>query len=136
MKKLFTLILIVCMMTAVASAETDLSGMSYDELIDLRQKVTAEIMSRPEWKEVEVPAGTWTVGRDIPAGAYCVKISGSRMANVSVWKNAPKDYSNNGLIYNELISDGSPYGRMELQEGWIVEIGFPVIFTPPISLGF
>ena len=135
MKRIIAFVLVFVCVAVYAVADT-LSDLSFDELIALRGELNKEIMSRPEWKEVEVPAGTWTVGRDIPAGAYCVKIAGNGMVNVSVWKKAPKDYSNNGLVYNELISEGSPYGRMELQEGWIVEIGFPVIFTPPISLGF
>ena len=45
------------------------SWLSTQELIALRKQVDDEIHSRPEWKEVEVPTGTWHVGTDIPAGA-------------------------------------------------------------------
>lgn len=135
MKKLICILLLVCM-TSFASADSiDLSGMSFDELFALRETITAEIMTRPEWKEVKVPAGTWIIGKDIPAGCYCIKAETGKV-NVSVWRKEPQDYSNNGLVYNELISPESAYGRMELKEGWIFEIGKPVIFTPPISLGF
>lgn len=29
-------------------------------------------MSRPEWKAVEVPAGEWIIGQDIPEGYYSI----------------------------------------------------------------
>ena len=64
MKKLFCLFLIVCLIPVFAAAETDLSSMSYAELVELSQQITKEIMSRPDWKQVEVPAGVWNIGTD------------------------------------------------------------------------
>lgn len=136
MKKLFALILVVCMTASFAAAETDLSSMSFSNLLALQKEIVAEIMSRPEWKEVTVPAGTWIVGQDIPAGSYCMKPAGKGKVNITVWKKAVHDYSNNGLIYNELISQDSPYGKMTLQDGQIIEFGSAIIFAPPASLGF
>lgn len=136
MKKFLILIVAVCMMISCAAAESiDLSGMSFDELNALRDSLNAEIMSRPEWKEVTVPAGTWSIGKDIPAGSYSIKTEKGKV-NVCVWKKAVDDYSNNGLAYNELISPDSPLGRVELKEGWILDIGKPIVFAPPLSLGF
>ena len=135
MKKIICILLLVCMTSFAAADAIDLSGLPFDELMELRTRLNAEIISRPEWKEVKVPAGTWVIGKDIPEGCYCVKAEAGKV-NVSVWRKEPQDYSNNGMVYNELVSPDSPYGRMDLKEGWVLEIGKPVIFTPPLSLGF
>ena len=62
MKRLIALIIaVVCMIPAAAlAAGTDLASLSFDELLALRAALESEIVSRPEWKEVNVPAGTWT----------------------------------------------------------------------------
>ena len=80
MKKLFCLLLVVCVIPVFSWAETDLSSMSFDQLLDLRSALNAEIISRPEWKEVVVPAGTWIVGRDIPTGSYSVSSASGDLA--------------------------------------------------------
>ena len=136
MKKIICILLLVCMTSFAAADSIDLSALSYDELLELRSSLNTEIINRPEWKEVTVPAGTWVIGRDIPEGLYCVKSADGKNVNVTVWKKEVNNYSDNGLRYNELVSEKSPYGRMELKEGWILEIGRPCIFTPPVSLGF
>lgn len=135
MKKLIIAILVIVMIPVISLAETDLSSLTYSQLLTLRNELNAELMSRSEWKEVEVPAGTWVVGDQIPAGTYCIKVT-DRLAGVSVWKKAVDDYSDNGLYYNEVITEKSPCGRLTLKKGYIVEISYPVIFTPPMSLGF
>lgn len=136
MKKLIALILVfACLMPVIAVADLDLSGYSFDDLIDLQRQITAEILSRPEWKEVTVPAGDWVVGTDIPAGSYGIR-NDSSTVNLSVWKREVNDYTDNGLLYNELIRKGGTFGKIILKDGWIVSIGSPLVFTPPLSLGF
>lgn len=57
-----------------ATAETiDLSGMSYDELVALKDQINLAIWNSQEWQEVTVPQGVWQVGVDIPAGTWTVK---------------------------------------------------------------
>jgi hypothetical protein len=48
----------------------DLGSMSFDQLVDLRDQITREISTRPEWKDVYVPAGFYEIGVDIPAGRW------------------------------------------------------------------
>lgn len=134
MKKLLCVLLMVCLIPFAVLAETDLKSMSYDELIRLNQAVEREIMSRPEWKEVSVPGGVWRVGEDIPAGTYSIKTD-KRSANFFVWKRAKDDYSDGGLVYNELIRKDEPYGKVTLTDGMVVECD-AVIFAPPMTLGF
>lgn len=131
MKKLLAIILVLCSIVAFASAETDLASMPFDELYALRHKVDAEIMSRPEWKEVTVPAGQWTVGEDIPAGTYSISPSG-RGAYVRFID------AKGGLIDSHIIrSESNAIAKITLPVGYVVEVDDGVvIFAPPKGLGF
>ena len=74
MKKLFTLILAVCMALSVAAADSiDLSGMSFDELVALKEQINLAIWNCQEWQEVTVPQGLYIVGEDIPEGTWTIK---------------------------------------------------------------
>lgn len=68
--------LLALMLSAVtfAHAETfDLSSLSYDELVSLKDQINLAIWNSQEWQEVTVPQGVWLVGEDIPAGTWTVK---------------------------------------------------------------
>ena len=136
MKKLVCILLIALFVTVAAYAETGLEEYSFDELMQIRNMLNAEIMSRPEWKEVTVPAGTWVVGQDIPEGVYSIRNNTKQYVNFSVWREEKDNYSNNGLVYNELIKGGDSFGRIELKTGWIFVSGYQLVFTLPVSLGF
>jgi hypothetical protein len=73
MKKLIVFIVAVILLCpALASAEVDLSGMSFDELVSLRDQINYALMETEEWEEVTVPCGAWKVGEDIPAGKWTI----------------------------------------------------------------
>ena len=74
MKRLITIILILALaIPAVAFADLpDISGLSYDELVQLKDKINLAMWNSQEWQEVTVPAGVWTVGEDIPEGYWTV----------------------------------------------------------------
>lgn len=73
MKKVLCFILIAAMMLTFAFAEDiDLSGLSFEELAVLRDRIQLEMMTRDEWQKVTVPQGLWEVGVDIPAGKWMV----------------------------------------------------------------
>lgn len=59
--------------STISYADFDLSGMSFDELVALKEQVNLAIWNSKEWQEVEVPQGIWEVGKDIPAGKWTVK---------------------------------------------------------------
>ena len=76
MKRFFTLILACAFIFAAlpaAAEEPDLSGLSFDQLVALRERLNLAIWSCQEWQEVTVPAGTWVIGVDIPAGHWTVR---------------------------------------------------------------
>lgn len=106
----------------------------------LRRKDAAPAATQaPAGKAVEVPNGEWVVGKGIPVGNYSVRYAGVAGGGMvfQVWRSAVGDYSNNGLIYNELVTADSPLGRIELRSGYVVVIkNGPALFGYPIKLGF
>lgn len=74
MRKILVLLVVVLIVAlllgTVAMGEIDLSGMSYDELVELRGRIDKAIVDNGEYKEVNLPQGTYTFGEDIPAGKW------------------------------------------------------------------
>lgn len=139
MKKLiaFALVVVMAFSLSIAFAEINLKELSYDELIDIQKTLLAEIMSRPEWKSVEVPQGHWRVGEDIPAGTYSIRATEKSSAYLRVWGAEYEDWqTNGGLIFNDTIRKGETIGKIELKEGWLIDIDDTVYFEPPKGLGF
>lgn len=132
MKKLL-IFAIVLFMIPIAAADDgiDLSALSYAQLVDLQQRISAEIVTRPEWKEVTVPGGTWTVGKDIPAGEY--SISATKTGGYLRIRD-----ERGSLLQGCGIREAEDrIGKVELKEGYTVEIERgSLIFAPAISLGF
>lgn len=74
MKRFTALFLSLVFLSCSAAADPiDLSGMSFDELVALRDQLNLAIWNSQEWQEVTVPAGVWTIGEDIPAGHWTIK---------------------------------------------------------------
>lgn len=55
-----------------SAADIDLSKMSYNELVELRNKINLAMWSSDDWQEVTVPQGVWEVGKDIPEGKWAI----------------------------------------------------------------
>jgi hypothetical protein len=102
--------------------------MSYDDLLALQNAVTAEIMGRPESKEVEVPAGQYTIGVDIPAGWYSVQPKNG-IATLRYYPIPGEDYWDYFTISDVL-------GRYEFTDGLRIMLDDTAIFAPPLALGF
>ena len=73
------IIILVCLLMSacvLAYADTiDLSGMTYDELVALKDQINLAMWNSDEWQEVTVPVGVWTVGEDIPVGHWSISIA-------------------------------------------------------------
>lgn len=122
MKKLLALSLILILALPAALADgVDLSSMSYDELTDLRSQLEQEIMSRPEWKEVQVPPGRYVAGVDFPAGRYTGEMRkkyGGFMF-VTLYPNAQAD-AIDATMYT--INDDNPSVTLSFTDGMMLEI--------------
>ena len=130
MKKIICVVLILMLPVMALADGIDLSSMTYDQLITLRKSLTEEIMNRPEWKEVTIPAGDWNIGSDIPAGTY--SITPTKYTLILIWEHG----IDSGLVFNRLLDKGESYGKITLKEGWIMQVSDPIILAPPISPGF
>ena len=75
MKKLFIVLLIVLLaFPPLSFADSiDLSNLSFDELVSLREEINLALWKTEEWQQVTVPAGTYIIGKDIPAGHWTIK---------------------------------------------------------------
>lgn len=65
-------------------AEIDLSAMTYEELVELKDKLNLAMWNSEEWQEVTVPQGVWEVGEDIPEGKWTVKAADRAYSRIVV----------------------------------------------------
>ena len=83
MKRFFLVFLSLLLLSGVSAADpVDLSGMSFDELVELRDQINLAIWNSQEWQEVTVPAGVWVIGEDIPAGHWSIEPMDGHMAYI------------------------------------------------------
>ncbi len=161
MKKLMLVILAAMMLVGVAVAEdVDLSNLTYDELVTLRNRCQQEMFSRDEWQEVTVPPGVYIVGVDIPAGTWTVHCSEENTRILSLqwsrleWGDALDNnehsiaYGSNGDVVYLYSKASDKYTAANytytftVREGQYIVIphGYnSVVFTPPVGkldLGF
>ena len=159
MKKIAATLLAImlAMVLASASADVDLTGMTFDELVALKDQINIAIWNCKEWQEVTVPQGVWKVGEDIPAGTWTVKCSeGGFRAEISwgekLTDNGEEIYSSGRYSkYNYVVNPEHKYYKpgedmteytFTVQDGdYIIVAGdeSQALFTPyggKPSLGF
>lgn len=73
MKKMICILVTLLMIPVMAAAEINLDGMTYEELVELKDKINLAIWKSEEWQEVEVPKGVYSIGEDIPTGKWTIK---------------------------------------------------------------
>ena len=81
MKRLITAILILALaLPAVALADLpDISGLSYEELLQLKEQINLAMWNSQKWQKVLVPKGVWEIGVDIPEGYWTMTPNGSHV---------------------------------------------------------
>ncbi len=158
MRKIYALILAAVIILAIPTVafatsgklDIDLSKLSYDELVELKDQINLAIWQSEEWEEVEVPQGVWEVGKDIPEGKWTIKASDGNDCFVYVGpktKNGGADVD--WKVHSRIVSEKSPYYDaskyvcewiIELKNGQFVEIdSASAVFTTYAgkpSLGF
>ena len=133
MKKLFALILVLILAAGTAAADLpDLSGLSFDELVALRDQLNLAMWSSQEWQEVSVPVGVWEVGKDIPAGHWTIYPKEGSMTQIHYGEaldDTGKEIAPNCTRYDPLIADGNSNWKdtvdcrfvdIEMKEGWFL----------------
>ena len=154
MKKLLIALLLLSLLLPAALAEDiDLSGLTYDQLVALKDRINKAMWECDEWQEVTVPAGVWKIGEDIPAGHWTMKVApGSTWASIDV--GDALDETGKGIKFladrhwSEMVKlEGSDHSTIEYTEldfefldgdYLVIEEG-DLVFTPYTgkpSLGF
>lgn len=118
MKKIFALLLTTLMFAVPVCASVDLSTMTDDEIIALRDSVDAEVIARG-LKEV-IPAGVYVVGKDMVANRYTFTGKEESFSYLAYF-NSKDDYDNGNIEANELIDYGKPF-FLSLDDGMVLEI--------------
>lgn len=143
MKKALSLFLCIAISLSVsfAVADVDISGLSYDELVELVNKAQMEMMKSDKWQEVLVPEGIYQVGKDIPAGHWTISAPPKGVTYVGYGTSLESDGSGLDNIINGASLTGidtysydvgdTTQVSWELKEGQYVEIGTSsAVFTP------
>lgn len=149
-KVLVVIIALILVVSMSASADINLSDMSFEELKALQQQITLALWACDEWQEVEVPAGVYQIGKDIPAGKWTISpVSGGSLilvygtkldetgANIGMWDVICSEllYSKDSIWYPA----GEPSNcTLILADGNYLILEDDTIFTiyVPATLGF
>lgn len=153
MKRTLCIVLALVLVLSIAPAafaDVDLSGMSFDELVALKDQINLAIWNSADWQEVTVPQGVWKVGEDIPAGKWTIKAIpwghsyiriGSELkdAGTDVKSIASETVNDPDYKYYDATKDKTEW-TVDLMDGQYIVVNYgDCIFTPYAgkpSLGF
>ena len=148
MKKVAVLIIsLVFIIPSVSVADLpDISGLSYEELVQLRDQINLAMWNSQEWQEVTVPVGVWEIGKDIPEGHWSIKPAYEDAIIHLVYTDRLDEYGKDitygwkgwhGTICNKKHKDGSlrmpeypEDADLDMKAGMYIIIESPVMFTP------
>ena len=129
MKKVVAFLIVLLLMFSSVAVAEDLKTMTVDELVALRSAINAELISRGFEKNVTVPAGSYTIGKDIPVGEYTIRTNS--VVVVLTTQDALGNYCD---VYS--ITPTAEIGKITLFDGYKLTISASVIFAPYVGLGF
>ena len=133
-----------------------IDSMSYDELLQLKERINLAMLNSSEWQEVTVPTGVWEIGKDIPAGKWNLSVSPDSKSKLAFFTYCDR-LDSSGLdagnmfdckIYyrgtlNRKDSDNGEYPvslDVDFKSGTYIIIEYaPLVFSPPVGkpdLGF
>ena len=114
MKKLFAVLVALALCLPLSClAEVDLSQMTFDDLVALKDQINLAIWSSEEWQEVEVPAGLYEIGIDIPAGKWTIRAADEMKANVKWGTDLDESGVDIDLTYDSKCIYESEYLKSE-----------------------
>lgn len=153
MKRLITICVTLALVLALAPAAfaaVDLSSMTFDELVALKDQIDLAIWNSQEWQEVEVPQGLYKVGEDIPAGKWTIRAPYGEANSVKIGSQLDDNGTDVNFRGDSKMIVGENYTGYALSSAcdfWTVELradqyvsvkNGPAVFTPYTgkSLGF
>ncbi len=132
MRKIFAVLCAIALLAALAvpvvAEGIDLSALSWDELLELREQLNLEMCSRDEWQSVEVPQGVWVVGEDIPAGKWTVTCETGSYGRIAWGVSLDKSGTDIDFFSQPMDSESiyNPEGRL-YEEGRLTTYTFEAI---------
>lgn len=138
MKKLLAALSVsLCLLPACALSAFDLSAMTTDDLVALRDQVSDELSRRGASSSVTVPIGVWRIGEDIPAGTWMLSAIDDRYTHIVIGPTVDPS----GLTMDKYASGNSGFFlsrgdacRVTLCAGDFLFIeSCPVTFSPASS---
>lgn len=133
MKRVVMLVLALVLVGAVALAEVDLSGMSYEEMVELRDQLDKAIWASDGWQYVQVPGGDYDVGVDIPAGRWTlVGVDSYSSFEVYVSRDLKDNYSYDALFESLKLNQ---HYNITLEDGQYIVISGTIAFQPYLGAG-
>lgn len=145
MKRTICIVLAFVLVLAFAPAafaDVDLSGLTFDDLVALKDQINRAMWDSADWQEVDVPQGIWEVGRQIPPGKWTIRCNTDGFSQIAVGdglrdngtkvtfppKASTTVYDPDAKTYS--VGDSTEW-TVDLHEGEYVEITWSsVIFSP------
>jgi len=139
MKKHIALVLVLLLalsLPSISRAENKYEGYTFEQLQTEYLAILEAMWKTNEWQKVEVPAGVYQVGVEIPAGEWTLSSDDSFLVNVGTKLDATKTKIESGnSIANELV-DKEDYKNgwtVVLTTGDFIELSDVVYFTVPVK---
>lgn len=143
MKRVLLVALVLMLaLPAFADVGIDLSGLTIEQLVELRNLAQAEMMNRPQWQQVIVPKGVWKIGTDIPARHFVISVSEETETYTNITyaekltpdgKTAISDgscFCGRYTVYNSTRYNKSQSIDLDLIDGmYLIVEDDPVVFT-------
>ena len=121
MKKVVCVVLVALMCIGTSFAEK-LNLKSDQELIAMYQEIQAILLSRSQEYVLELNAGTYTVGSDVPAGEYRVECPGAySSAIVKLYSKSGDAFPASSYTLAELYNS-SVIGKLVLEKGNVLSV--------------
>ena len=143
MKRFFCILFALVLLPVVSFADIpDISGLSFDELVELKNEIALAMWNCQEWQEVTVPEGTYEIGKDIPAGHWTMRTAGHGYFYIYYFDTLDefgKKFAPLSKHITQSIASEDFHGfneeycteyDLDMKEGWYVYLGGKTIFTP------
>lgn len=141
MKKLMVCIISLSLMVGafvplIARAENKYDGYTFDQLQVEYLAILEAMWKTQEWQEVEVPAGVYQVGVEIPAGEWTLRNNKWFSVKVGTKLDATKtEIESRSRTASEVVEmkDYKNGWTVSLTNGDFIEISHVVYFTVPVK---
>ncbi len=135
MKKILATLLIVCTLftTTVYAASVDVTSMTTDDLLELKEAINSEILKRFGTEGDSIYTGKYIVGEDIKSGMYVItfpsKNSDYDYGQVIVYPTVECEWSDREVITLRIGEEG----YLELNDGNVIDVSYLTGVIRPIT---